>query len=412
MRRFAAAAALAAIWIALPSTAAQPDGSYEGIRALLARRSEAILAGDEAAFMSTVDPADGPFARRQRLLFRGFQELPLADYRLAFDETGPIELTGEREIDRYGVDASPTVLHVVERYRIDGYDETPVIEHLYLTFVHRDGRWRVASDTDLDDVTLFSGRKLWEMGPIVTRESEHFLYVSHPTLASNAPEILAAAERALGVVRARWPLAWSERVVVLVPRTTGELRRILQASFDLDVFVAFVFSGLDRSRDWQLAGHRMILNWPTFSIYPTFARETILVHELAHAATREHAGPFVTAFVDEGMADWVASNVRDEQLESQLEAGTFDGALPRDFEFISGEDADVLAAYEESGTATEFAVSEYGIDAVVRFYRRLGRARLAPGTPRYHVDHAARAAFGIGIDAFERHWTDWLEATR
>ncbi|HWC32212.1 MAG TPA: hypothetical protein VG709_03710, partial [Actinomycetota bacterium] len=283
---------------------------------------------------------------------------------------------------------------------------------LYLTFVRRADEWLIASDSDLDDVTLFSGRKLWEFGPIVTRESEHFLFVSHPVLESRAREILAAAERALGVVRARWPLPWSERLVILAPTTTEELRRILQASFDLDVFVGFVYSGVDRSGDWRLAGHRMILNWPAFSSYPASVRDQIFEHELAHAATREYAGPFTTAFVDEGMADWVASNVRDEQLEAELAAGTFDGELPRDFEFISGDDADILGAYEESGTAVEFAIGEFGIDAVARFYLRLGRARLAPGTPRYHVDRAARAAFGIGIDAFERRWAEWLEETR
>ena len=409
MRRLLSyAVILAAVWLS-PSAPAAPTGDpYAGIRNLLARRSEAMLGGDEAGFLETIQTSNEAFARRQRLLFRGFQQLDLAEYALELDLDDWPELTTEQERARRG--ESAVVLHVDERYRIAGYDDQPSLDDLFLTFARRGGEWKVVSDSDLDDLTLFTGRKLWEFGPIVTRESEHFLFVAHPAQAAAAAPVLESAERALGRVRAGWPLDWDERMVLLVPTSQGELSRVIQATFDLDVFVAFAYSTLDRARDWDLVGHRVILNWPNFSSYPDSIRQTILTHELLHAATREYAGPFTSVFVDEGIAELVAGNDGTSQVAERVSSGSFDEAFPRDFEFVTGSGDSILNAYQESFTAMDYAADRYGRDAVARFYRSLGSARIAPGTARYHVDRAARGAFGIGIDPLERHWADWVEA--
>ncbi|MGH2764925.1 MAG: hypothetical protein ACRDKA_03270, partial [Actinomycetota bacterium] len=274
------ALAVAAALLAPPEAAAQDP--YAEIRDLIDLRAEAMLEGDRDAFLATVDPANAGFVLRQRRLFDGFQRLGLSSYDLRLTDAFWPELTTSREVSRYGPNADPHVLNVEERYRLDGYDRAPAVEDLFLTFVRRGDEWRVASDTDLDDITLYSGRKLWELGPIVTRESEHFLYVSHPDQAGVAGRILEASDRALDRVGDRWPLDWAERVPVLAPSTTEELRRIIQATFDLDVFVAFAYSTVDRDRGWELGGHRVILNWPNFSGFSDEVQEEILTHELLH----------------------------------------------------------------------------------------------------------------------------------
>jgi hypothetical protein len=409
MRRFLSSGLILAAVLLSPSAPAAPAADpYAGIRDLLARRVEAMLEGDEGAFLSTIQTSNEAFASRQRLLFRGFQELDLADYALELDLDEWPDLTTDRERARRG--ESAVVLHVDERYRIEGYDDQPALDDLFLTFARRGGEWKIVSDTDLDDLTLFTGRKLWEFGRIITRESEHFLFVAHPAQASAAAAVLESAERALEAVRAGWPLPWDERMVLLVPTSRGELSRVIQATFDLDVFVAFAYSTLDRARDWDLVGHRVILNWPTFSAYPDSVRQTILTHELLHAATREYAGPFTSVFVDEGVAELVAGNDGTSQVAERVSNGSFDEAFPRDFEFVTGSGDSILNAYQESFTAMDYAADQFGREAVARFYRSLGSARIAPGTSRYHVDRAARGAFGIGIDPLERHWSDWVEA--
>jgi hypothetical protein len=367
-----------------------------------------MLAGDQEAFMATVDRTDPEFVDRQRLLFQGFQRIGLADYRLeATDRYWP-ELTTERETAEYGAAADPTVLHVEERYRVRGFDPQPALDDLFLTFVRRGGEWRVASDSDLADLALYTTRKLWEFGPVETQRSEHFLYVSHPDLRSAGPAILGAAERALDTVTDAWPLPWSRRVILLAPSTTGELRRIIQATFDLDVFVAFAYSSVERAVDYDLTGHRVIFNWPNFARYSEEIQQSILVHELLHVATREHSGPMVPTFVEEGIAEWVAAAGL-STLSARVDAGSFDGRLPRDHEFVAGSGDDILLSYDEAFASTLYAEERYGIDAVARMYRLLGGVRLAAGTPVHHADRAMRSAFGVGLDRFESRWADWVE---
>jgi hypothetical protein len=398
-------AALAAPVVARERPQAEP---YAGIRTLLERRQEAMLEGEERAFMATVDRSNPRFVERQRLLFEGFQRIGLTEYRVELTDRYWPELTTDLEVDDYGSAAQPTVLHIEERYRLRGFDEQPTVEDLYLTFVRRGGEWLVASDSDLADLMLLTGRKLWEFGPIETQRSEHFLYVSHPDLSSAGQAILRSAEQALGRLNDAWPLPWSRRVVLFAPSTTGELRRVLQATFDLDVFVAFAYSSVDRERDYDLAGHRIIFNWENFSQHDESVQQTILVHELLHVATRELTGPMVPAFVEEGLAEWASEGGSTYQLNRRIANATFDRELPRDYQFFAGPDEDILLSYEESYTAARYAVARYGTDAVTRMYRILGGVRLDPGTPLYHVDQAMREAFGTSLETFEDRWATWV----
>ena len=370
-----------------------------------------MIDGDRHGFLATMDRGSPGFARRQGRLFDGFQRLGLSEYRLDIGRRLWPELTTRREVARYGAELEPTVLHVEERYSIDGYDAQPALEDQYLTFVRRPSGWLVASDVDLDDLTLFSGRKLWEFGPVGARESRHFLYVSHPDLLGAAETILSTAERALDRVAREWPLVWKKRVVILAPSTTEELGRLIQATFDLDVFVAFAASGVDRGQDWDLVGHRIILNWPNFSLYDDATQQAVLTHELLHIATREYSGPVVPVFVEEGVAEWITGRDSASVLAGQVENGLFDRLLPLDHEFISGSDAVILSAYQESSAAVRFAAEQFGDDAVAEFYRELGAVRRSPGTWRYHVGRAMREAFGVEFDDFQKRWASWVENT-
>jgi hypothetical protein len=395
---------------AVSGSPADAEDPRAGIRALLERRAEAVLAGDEPAFLDTVDQGNPRFVERQRLLFRGFLRIGLSTYELRLEPSWP-ELTTDRERARYGAAASPKVFQVEERWAVRGFDRRPAVDSLFLTFVRRDGTWRIASDSDLDDLALFSGRKLWEFGPVISLDSDHFRFLSHPDLRSAGPAVLEAAERALRTVSGRWPDPVPARVLILAPSTGEELNRLIQATFDLDVFVAFAYSALDRRRDWDLVGHRIILNWENFARYPEEAREQVLAHELLHIATREVTGPMVPVFLEEGIADWVAGDRQTLVIEARVGRGTFDQRLPRDFEFIAGADEDIAASYEESWSAATYLVDRFGAEALAELYSTLGSVRLAPGTPRYHVGEAMRDVLGLGYDEFERRWADWLEAT-
>ncbi|HYH28732.1 MAG TPA: hypothetical protein VEA19_08170 [Actinomycetota bacterium] len=406
------AASLVATSVALgaPSAAGgQTSGAKAEIGDVLDVRARAMLSGDREGFLATVAPDQPEFRRRQIRLFDGFQRLGLESYSLdATDRFWP-ELTTARERSRYPSEA--VVLHVEERYAIRGYDRQPALEDLYLTFVRGPGGWVIASDQDLSDLALYSGRKLWENGPIRVARSEHFLFVSHPDLAPAARRVLRAAERALRRVQGRWPLPWHQRVLILAPSTEDELQRLIQASFDLDVFVAFAASGVDRARDWQLAGHRILLNWPNFSAYPEETSEEILVHELLHIATRDDAGPMIPIYVEEGVAEWVTGERPGGLLQTAVRSGRFDERLPDDHEFVSGSDREIVTAYAESTAAAVFAVERFGRERVASFYDVLGEIRRAPGIADHHVDAVMQDVFGLTAGTFEEEWARWTRRT-
>jgi hypothetical protein len=154
VRRLALLALLLGLLAPAPAAVrAQPE-SYAGIREMLDRRAAAVLAGDEEAFMATVAEIDPRFVERQHLMIRGFRNLGVSEYRLQISDRFWPELTTPREVAKYGPRARPTVLHVEERYRIEGFDPQLALDDLYLTFVRTGEGWKVASDVDLEDVGL------------------------------------------------------------------------------------------------------------------------------------------------------------------------------------------------------------------------------------------------------------------
>jgi hypothetical protein len=54
-------------------------------------------------------------------------------------------------------------------------------------------------------------------------------------------------------------------------------------------------------------------------------------------------------------------------------------------------------------------VDRWGLRSLTRFYRRLGRVEVAPGTVDHHVDRSLRAVVGIGMDDFERAWAGSID---
>jgi hypothetical protein len=122
-----------------------------------------------------------------------------------------------------------------------------------------------------------------------------------------------------------------------------------------------------------------------------------LVHELAHAAGAPLAGPFVPAWVHEGVADWVATG---RSTKERRPRGS-DGKVPRDYEFSTGSQTDIVRAYRESRAATSYLASKAGLGAPSALFRRLGETKVAPGSVDHHVDAALRAVAGPGFGLAE-----------
>lgn len=400
-----------------------PSGAETDDRAalqdLLDERARAVLEGDRRAFLETVSAGSSGFVEAQERLFEGLRSLPLDSYELVVDWDAAGDLA-RRSDRRAHPDATKVMIPLVqERLSLSGVDGRPAIESIFFTFVRSDGRWSIADDSALDEAGLFSARNLWNDGPVTVEEQGTFLLIGHPCSGAGSDPhdcarlgetFLDVAERALDNVEEGLPeVPLPARVAILAPGTESELGRMLQATYELDDFLAFATSSVDASRGMEFTGHRIALNWSRLSDASDSYLETILTHELVHIATRPRAGPFTPFFLDEGIAEVVAR--RDEAgslraLEDAIENGAFDRRLPEDHEFRTGGPTSVFLSYKESQAAIGFLIERWGREAFVDLYEELGERRVRAGTTTYHLDRALRSTIGIGLERFERAWAD------
>ena len=367
--------------------------------------------------MSTLASSSPDFLARQERLFRGFQSVPLASlgYRVAWDRRGDMVRSVDRA--RYGEAEAVSIPLTEERYRIEGFDRRDAVEDFYFTFVKREGSWLIAEDSDLDDITLYSARHLWDFGRVEVERSKHFMMLAHPcdkpACQSLGSDFLELAEAGLERAGRYWLGPWTERVVVLVPRSGNELERIIQSTFDLENFVAFAYSTVDVSKGVDYTGHRIIPNPKAFAGRASDSVLQILAHELLHIATRDSAGPFVPIFVDEGFADYAGNDAAPEALaffNADVASGLFNGELPEDFEFTVGDGTEIYRNYQKAQSAVRYFIERFGLQTFNRFYRRLGRVEIEPGTARFHIDRAFRATTGMTYEGFQEAWTSSIAA--
>lgn len=374
---------------------------------------------DKDAFMATVARLSPAFVKRQSHLFDWMRAVPLDSYELTADWAKLGDLARGMDAARYPEAGAIAIPVTEERYALDGVDQGPAAEDIYYTYVELDGRWLIAEDRDLEDIGFDSARHLWDFGPVQQQRMGRFVVMTHPCdgkracarLPAGMGELLGAA---VGRVRRYWRGPMPGSIAVLVPATARELRRMLQATFDLTKFVAFAYSTVeDPDRSLRYGGPRIVLNWRSLASRSAEAVEAVLAHELLHVVTRSTSGPLVPVFVEEGFADFVGNDASPSSLaffDSQVAAGAVGGTLPEDFQFTTGTGTEIFLSYQKSQAAVSFFVGTWGLHAFERFYRLLGRARVTPGTSEFHVDRALRRTIGIGFDAFERAWAGSLGA--
>jgi hypothetical protein len=193
-------------------------------------------------------------------------------------------------------------------------------------------------------------------------------------------------------------------VPIFVPSSSEELVRLLGAPIDVSNFVAFASATIDRSSGWDLTGVRVLLNPPNFLSYSAEGRRSIFTHELLHVATRGAAGPFIPAFLEEGLAQ-LAEVAGSSQL-ARLAVGSarIEARVPEDEEFSSGDAQEIGAAYRRSLSSILYLRDRFGVEGLNRFYQRYGAVRVEPGTAEYHLERALTEALGLTRAQFEEGW--------
>lgn len=373
---------------------AQSDlgAALEAANSVLDAREKAFADNDLDAWMATVDPqAPQAFVDAQSRHFRGLRALPVERFAL----TARLEDTGDLapEADRFLPETRMT-------YRLTGYDDRDVVDVLWLTFVLRDGRWYVASDTDVADLGLDTARGLWDFGEVRTLATDHFLVLHHPAQADRARALSTIAEEALAALRERWDQPWSERIPIVLPESVEELEDLLQSTIDLDKFVAFVSYGTVRDESWSPTAPRMYIQDRNLSAYGRPFQVETLVHELVHAASAPHAGPFLAAWVHEGVADWIATG----RNTAERKPSGSDGVLPRDYEFSTGSQESIIRAYRESRSVISYLAARQSLRAPTAFFVAAGQDRVASGSVDHRLDVALRSSAELSVTDLQRGW--------
>ncbi len=379
---------------------AMADEPLAAVQAVLDARTRAVRSKDRGAFLATVDPQAPPvFKAAQGRQFDGLRSLPLASFamRASTDDTGDL---GTGLAGRYG-GARVFLPETRQVYRFEGYDDRDAVDHLWLTFVQRDRTWYVGGDADLEAVGLETDRQLWDSGPVRMERTEHVIVLSHPEQAERAAALAAIAEEAAVAFAGQWSQPWSGRLPVILPGSVDELERLLESTVDLDKFVAFAGYGVERDETgWAATAPRVYVQDARLGLYDRPGQVETLVHELVHFASAPLSGPFVPAWVHEGLADWVA--VGKPTGERRPPGG--DARLPRDYEMSTGPAAAVVRSYRESRSAVSVLAGRRGPDAPPTFFKRLGAVRVAPGSVDHIVDATLRESENLSLGELEAAW--------
>jgi hypothetical protein len=375
---------------------------------LLAARAEAVRRHDRVAFLATVDPRATAFRASQASYVDALEQVPIGrwDYQLDASHEQPHTPALDRLRGQWWAP------DVTLRYALAGFDDRPTLQQQTLTFVLRQGRWYVASDSDFG-TTRRTGRGLWDGGPVQVRTGRSCLVLSHPGHDRLTDQVATECEAAVPRVTAVWGRGWAQKVVVLVPSSVPELSSLLPGAGDLSQIAALATAELlSPGKGYHPVGDRVLINPKTFVQLGRLGRRVVITHEVTHVASRPATGPSLPTWLVEGLADYVGYRdtgvpvaVAAEELRSDVRAGLLPTALPADGRF-DGARSDLPQAYEMSWLAVRLLARQYGEKKLLLLYRTAG------GDPR--PDAFARAltrTTGLSTRAFVSAWRAELRRT-
>jgi hypothetical protein len=372
---------------------------------LLADRAKAVLRGDRAAFLATVDRRRTAYYRSQAALFTRLRTVPFStlDYRV----TDALNLAPTSLRRRYAP-ARVYLPRLQLRYRFKGQDASPVLGELSYAFVLTRSGWRIGGQGDprRHDV------QIWDAGPVKTRSTRRTLVVHHGGGSEPlAARVLDAAERGYGEVAATWNGRWERKVVILVPRDQNEAERLLGVR-DMTQIAAISASSVESGPGGKVLGNRIVVNTTLLAPSSRPALQNVVTHEMTHVATRTITA--VPLFLAEGFAEYTAlrpfrnypRTATRPALAERLRAGRFDGRLPSARE-LRGRDGQV--AYDEASSFCLWVVERYGEDKLRALYRAFAGSR--PPTDDA-VDQGFLEVLGVSRRTAEARWAAWVRSWR
>jgi hypothetical protein len=384
-----------------PAAKLPPDPRTD-LPKLLAKRAEAIVDDDRAAFLATVDKRQKQYYKQQATLFARMRTVPFSSFAYRLD--GALRPRGSLK-RRY--DAEQVYQARVEaRYQFRGQDASPVLARESFTFALTGSRWRIAGPGDRQ-MRSRDDHEIWDSGQVRTVRSARTLIVHHPGQEELAGRLLRVADRAYAQVGAAWTGRWERKAVILVPRDQDEAEELVGAR-DLSRVAAVASSSVESGRTEKVLGNRIVVNTSNVDGYNVLNLQVLITHEMTHVATRS-LGDGVPLLLVEGFADWAALKpvglpfaATRPALDTRVKSGRFDGALPTDREFRGG---DAAVAYDEGSAFCQWVAETFGARKLQALYRQFA----GPDPPNStRLDGGFRRALGISRPTAERRWAAWV----
>ncbi|MFE0273415.1 hypothetical protein ACFWZY_15010 [Streptomyces sp. NPDC058992] len=373
------------------------DTTGRQVQRTLDARAAAVLRHDEAGYLAALDPSARQLKAAGRAEFANLTEMPLSSWEYL--------LTGVRRAgDRAVADAEL-------RYRLDGYDPSPVTAARRLELAERNGRWYITADRP----GRGGGQQLWQQGDVEVVRGTHSLVLGVGQEPARLRRIAADADRAVPAVTAAWGGAWAGRVVVVVPASLDAMGRLLGAPAEEYRGVAAVTTGSAAAPGrggGPASADRVTVNPEAYGLLGELGRRVVLTHETAHVATRAHTSAATPLWLSEGFADWAAYRGSGQdprrtapELRRSVVRGDLPTALPADADFRFGGDSRALGrAYEGGWLACELIADRWGEERLRAFYRTVGAA----GGREAAVESAFDKVLGTSPERFTADWREYV----
>ncbi len=368
------------------------ERDFTAVRRVLETRAQAVIDGDETAFLATVDDADPAFVARQRAVFENLRDLHVTDLYYGVASVGfpPARVRGR----------GPTLRpDVIEHVLVPGSDYQPVANRVQLTFVRRQGRWLLGAETFARKQGDFADTQSrpWGQGRIAVATRGDLTVVVDADRAGRLDALADAVEQ--GIHEVSTLLGRPYQAALLVDATSsGTVDLVNEVDGDgagaeaaATTFPAFAATRVSYENA-GLAGWRIKMN--PRKLDTLLGDRQVLRHELTHYVLRESTVPL---WLGEGIAEyagWQPLGLDDLTLSPAVYDRIVGSAsrteLPGSGVFSTFPDVNYVVAF---AAVTELA-SRGGVAEVVRlidsYAGHTGPDRGDSWTPR-----GLRRVFGI-----------------
>ncbi|MEV0790676.1 hypothetical protein [Kribbella sp. NPDC050459] len=342
------------------------------VDAVLKRRAQAVLTGNEQAFVADVDAGDKRLVASQRTLFTNLRQFGFA--KLAYQQLA--QQYDDTIAQKYG--PSTYLVAVAMTYQIRAIDLVPVRAMLGYTFTQRsNGTWVLVSDSDLDKrLPRGSHQEAWDFGPVLVKREPRVLVVVEQGQEALADKLAAMSGSAVQAVSKNWPGGWNGSGVVIAlddKIVRGADYTQPKNAEDALAMATWVYRTLpgEVTGEGQRTDSYVVVN--PHNRAKVDART--LAHEFTHVATAPY-GPYAPRWMVEGAATYVEFLPMDGQKPLAIPQYRLDvrtkylakaTSLPTDDTFFARADS----SYPLSWLALDYLFTRFGGVEVGTLYREL-----------------------------------------